>query len=102
MNMNEKNYKKRLDFQGQIISRQSQQIDALKLKVEKLEGKIKEQNAVISSVEPMRKEMTENIKEYRNLKNQYKTLVQELKQMKEIMNVTVYKGKWRLVKWLIK
>lgn len=100
--MNERNYKKRLDFQSQIISRQSQQIDALKLEVEKLEEKIKEQNVVISSIEPMRKEMTENIKEYRNLKNQYKTLVQELKQMKEIMNVTVYKGKWRLVKWLIK
>ncbi len=100
--MNEKNYKKRLDFQSQMISRQSQQIDTLKLKIETLELKLKEKDEIISSVEPMRREMTENIKEHKRLKNKYRKLVDELKQMKKIMNVTVYKGKWRLVKWLIK
>lgn len=100
--MNERNYKKRLDFQNKIISRQSQQIDELELKLKKLEEKIKEKDEIINSVEPMRKELTENIKEHKRLKNNYKKLVDELNQMKEIMNVTVYKGKWRLVKWLIK
>ena len=46
--------------------------------------------------------MIENIKEQKRLKEQYKSLIQELKQMKEIMNVTVYKGKWRLIRWLMK
>lgn len=46
--------------------------------------------------------MTEVINEQKRLKNEYEELIQELKQMKEIMNTTVYKGKWRLVKFLIK
>ena len=100
--MNEKNYKKRLDFQQKMISRKSQENDELKLKIERLEQELKEKDEIINSVEPMRREMTDNIKEHKRLKNEYKKLVQELKQMKEIMNVTVYKGKWRLVKWLIK
>lgn len=100
--MNEKNYKKRLNFQSQMISRQSNQIDVLKSKIEKLEQQLKEKDEIINSIEPMRREMTENIKEYKRLKNEYQKLVQELKQMKEIMNQTVYKGKWWLIKFLIK
>lgn len=102
MNMNERSYKKRLDFQNQIISRQSQQIKNLEEDNEKLKERLKEKDEILNSIEPMRKEMKENINEYRSLKDQYKRLADELKQMKKIMNVTVYKGKWRLVKWLIK
>lgn len=100
--MNENNYKKRLDFQSQIISRQSKQIDALKLKNEKLEQRLKEKDEILNSIEPMTIEMKENIKEHKKLKNQYKSLIQELKQMKKIINKEVYKNRWWLIKFLIK
>lgn len=100
--MNEKNYKKRLDFQNQMISRQSQQIDVLKLKIERLEEKLKEKDKILSSIEPMRQEMKENLKEIKQKKKEYHTLINELKQMKEILNQEVYRGRWKIVRWLIK
>ena len=100
--MNEKNFKKRFDSQQKVIARQSQQIDDLKKQIEKLTLECHKKDELISAIEPMRKEMTENIEESKRLKIQFQELVDELKQMKKIMDVTVYKGRWRLVKWLIK
>ncbi len=100
--MNEKNYKKRLDFQQKIISKKSEEVESLKLENEKLKLELQKKDEIISSIEPMRNEMSESIKEHRRLQNEYKDLIQELRQMKKIMNQEVYHGKWRLVKWLIK
>lgn len=100
--MNEKKYKKRLDFQSLMISRQSQQIDSLKLEIEKLELKLKEKDEIINSIQPMRKEMTENIEKYKKLKDEYINLIQELKQMKKVIDKEVYKNRWWLIKFLIK
>lgn len=100
--MKEKKYEKRLDFQQQIITKQFKQIELLETKIERLEERLKEKDEIISSVEPMRREMTENLEKQKVLKNEYEKLIQELRQMKKIMDVTVYKGKWRLVKFLIK
>lgn len=100
--MNEKNYKKRLDFQQKVISKKSEEIESLKLENEKLKQKLKEKDEIIASVEPMRKEMTENTKEHKRLKNEYKSLIQELRQMKKALNKDVFKNRWWLVKLLIK
>lgn len=100
--MNEKSYKKRLDFQQKIISKQSEQIDGLKSEIESLKLKLDEKDEIINSVEPLRKEMTENIQEQKRLKNEYKKLIQELKQMKNIVNQEVYKKRWWLIRLLLK
>jgi len=102
--MNEKNkrYEKRLAFQQKMITRQSEQIDDLKFKNEKLEQKLREKDEFIMSIETMRKEMTENLKEQKRLKNEYKELILELKKMKSIMNQTVFRGRWWLIKLLLK
>ena len=100
--MNEKNYKKRLDFQQDIISKKSEEIESLKLKNKKLEQTIKEKDEIIASVEPMRKEMAENAKEHKRLKQEYQGLIQELRQMKKALNKEVFKNRWWLVKLLIK
>lgn len=100
--MNEKNYKKRLDFQLKVISRKSEEIESLKLENEKLKQKLKEKDEIIASVEPIRKEMAEGVKEYKRLKNEYVKLIQELKHMKNIMNQEVYKNHWWLIKFLIR
>jgi chromosome segregation ATPase len=107
--MNEKNYEKRLNFQKEIISRKSsenqllkQEIERLNQEIEKLNQKLKDKDEIIHSIEPLRREMEDNIKEHRIRKNEYKDLIEELKLMKEIYNQEVYQGRWKLVKPLIK
>ena len=100
--MNEKNYKKRLDFQEKIISRKNEQIEVLKLEIESLKLKLEEKDELINSVTPLRNELTENVKQVKKYKEEYKILIQDLKKMKEIINQTVYKGRWKLIKFLIK
>ena len=100
--MNEKRYQKRLDFQQKIITRQSEQIETFKLEIEKLNLKLKEKDEIINSVESFRKEMAENIQEQKRLKKEHQKLIEELRKMKEIMNVPVYKGRWWLIKFLLK
>ena len=100
--MNEKNYKKRLDFQQKIISRQSEQIESLKSQIEKLKIECKEKDNIINSVTPLRNELTKNVNEIKKYKKEYGKLIQELKKMKNITNQTVYKGWWWLIKFLLK
>lgn len=100
--MNEKNYKKRLDFQQKIISKKSEEVESLKLENEKLKQKLKEKDEIIASVEPMRKELAENFEEHKRLKREYQGLIQELRQMKKALNKEVFKNRWWIVKLLIK
>lgn len=100
--MNEKNYKKRLEFQQNMISRQSKQIEDLKSENEKLKLELQEKDKIINSVESMRKELIQNVADSKKYKEKFRTLVQELRKMKEIVNQEVYKGRWGLIRFLIK
>lgn len=100
--MNEKKYIRKFDFQNKMISRQSEQIESLKSQIETLKLKCEEKDKIINSVESLRKELTESIEKHRELRNEYENLVKELRIMKKVMDETVYKGRWRLIKFLIK
>ena len=100
--MNEKNYKKRLEFQQNMISRQSKQIEDLKSENEKLKLELQEKDKIINSVAHLRDELTKNVAESKKYKEEFKELVQELRKMKEIMNQTVFRGRWKLIKFLLK
>lgn len=102
--MNEKNkkYEKRLVFQQKIITRQSEQIENLKFEIEKLTLECQKKDEIINSVTPLRNELTENINKVKEYKKQYSELIDELKKMKKIVDQTLYKGRWKLVKHLIK
>lgn len=100
--MNERRYEKRLEFQQKLVSRQYEQIDSLKNEVEKLKLEIKKKDEIISSVNSLRKELSDNINEIKQKKKEYKTLIQELKDMKKIVNQEVYRGRWKIVRWIIK
>lgn len=100
--MNDKKYKKKLDFQNKMISHQSEQIDRLKLQVEKLELECRKKDEIINSVSFLKDELSKNISDVKKYKDDYKELINELKKMKEIMNQTTYKGRWRLVRFLVR
>ena len=92
---NKNKYEKRLAFQQKMITRQSEQI-------EKLKNKLIEKDEIINSVTPLRNELIENINEVKKKKKEFDELIQEMKKMKSIVNKEVYKGRWWLIKWLIK
>lgn len=100
--MNERTYKKRLDFQKNLITRQSGEIESLKKEIDNLTLKLAEKDKIINSVASLREELSRNVEEVKKHKNEYKSLIEELRKMKEIINKTVYKGRWRLIKFLIK
>lgn len=100
--MNEKSYKKRLELQQDIISRQSKQIEDLKLQVESLKLEIKEKDEIINSVDHLREELIKNVAEIKKYKDEYAKLIGELRRMKEIINHEAYKDKWWIIKHLLK
>ena len=65
------NYKKKYEFQKDIISRQQKQIADLKSKVAELESKCKEKDEIINSVESLRIELTSHINDAKSKKEQY-------------------------------
>lgn len=100
--MNEKNYKKRFDFQQKVISKKSEEIEFLKSENEKLQLRLQEKDELINSVDSLRSELTRNINDAKKYKEEYKKIIDELKKMKEIMNQEVYKGRWKLIRLLMK
>ena len=100
--MNEKNDKKRLKFQQKMISQKSEEIESLNAEIVKLKLQIEEKDNVINSIEPMRKELAKNIAEVKQCKNKYKSLIEELKKMRDIVNQEVYKNRWKIIKFLMK
>lgn len=100
--MNEQSYKKRLDIQNRTISRQSKQIEELKLQNEKLKLEIKKNEEIINSITPLKDELMQNAEDMKKYKEEYRILIHELRKMKEILNQDVYKGRWKLIKFLLK
>lgn len=100
--MNEKNYKKRLEFQQKMISRQSQQIKDLELQNQRLKLEIEDKNKIIDSVSSLREELSQNVEEVKKRKKEFEELISELKKMKDIINQEVYKNRWKLIRFLIK
>lgn len=100
--MNEKKYEKRLEFQKKMISRQSEQIDGLKSEIEKLKLECQKKDKIINSVSSLRSELVKDAEDVKQYKEEYRKLINELKNMKKILNQEVYKGRWWLIKFLIK
>lgn len=100
--MKEKKYEKKLELQEKIISRQSEHIEKLNAQIAKLKLEIEEKDILIISVASLKDELTKNISDVKNYKKEYKELIDELRKMKEIINQTVYKGRWWLIKFLIR
>lgn len=100
--MNEKKYKKKLESQNKIISRQSEQIESQNVQIAKLKLEIEEKDNMINSVASFKDELIQKNKDIDMYKKQLKELIDEVRKMKEILNQEVYKGKWWLVKLLIK
>ena len=99
MNKNFKN--KKSDIKSQIIDRQISEIQRLKQEISKLEIDCEEKNKLINSIDFLHNDLISIIDELKNKRQEYNKLIAELYEMKSVMNQTVFKGKWKLIRLLL-
>ena len=106
------NAKKNND-KNRIIARQAEEIESLKTGISKLESMCEEKDAIIAekeneiaeftaSVEFLREELKKSINELKQKSKEYDENLSEIKNMKTVFNEELFKGRWNLVKFLVK
>lgn len=95
-------YEKKYETQKKIVLRQLDEIEKLKSSISKLEIDSEKRTELIDSITDIRTELYEVIDDLSERREEYTRLIEDLKQMKMVMNQTVFKGKWRLVKLLLR
>lgn len=95
-------YEKKYETQKKIVLRQLDEIEKLKSSISELEIDSEKRTELIDSITDIRTELYEIIDDLSERREEYTRLIEDLKQMKMVMNQTVFKGKWRLVKLLLR
>lgn len=113
-NMNvKKNNDRKSDIKDRTIARQAKEIESLKTEISKLEAMCNEKDEIIkakenessdftASVEFLRGELKNNIDELKMKSKEYDENLAEIKMMKKVFNDELFKGRWNIVKLLIK
>lgn len=100
MNTGKRNRKS--NIKSRIIERQANEIESLKKRISELEIDCDEKDELISSVDSLRVEIEQVVEGLKSKGEAYDRLVGELTEMKKIMNEEVFKGRWNIVRFLLK
>jgi flagellar biosynthesis/type III secretory pathway chaperone len=95
-------YEKKYETQKKIVLRQLDEIEKLKSSIFELEIDSEKRTELIDSITDIRTELYEVIDDLSERREEYTRLIEDLRQMKMVMNQTVFKGKWRLIKLLLR
>lgn len=95
-------YEKKYETQKKIVLRQLDEIEKLKSSISELEIDSEKRTELIDSITDIRTELYEVIDDLSERREEYTRLIEDLRQMKVVMNQTVFKGKWRLIKLLLR
>lgn len=101
------------ELKDKTIARQAKEIEVLKAEVSKLKSACDDKDKIIAekenegaefaaTIESLRNELKENIDELKNKSKEYDENLAEIKMMKKVFNEELFKGKWNLVKLLVK
>lgn len=101
MNVSKKK-NRRSDVKSRIIDRQANEIESLKRKISDLEIDCDKKDELINSIDSLRIEMDKAVKDIKHKGEAYDALIAELNEMKKIMNEEVFKGKWNIIRLLMK
>ena len=100
MNTGKRNRKS--NIKSRIIERQTREIESLKKIISELEIDCDEKDELINSVDSLRVEMEQCVEDLKSKGEVYDKLVGELTEMKKIMNEEVFKGRWNIIRFLLK
>lgn len=95
-------YEKKYETQKKIVLRQLDEIEKLKSSISELEIDSEKRTELIDSITDIRTELYEVNDDLSERREEYTRLIEDLRQMKMVMNQTVFKGKWRLIKLLLR
>lgn len=93
---------KKSTYQSRVISKQIEEINKLKDEILILEIDRDKKKDLIKTIEDIRNELTKELEKIKTLKEKLKELIDEVLLMRNTINQFVYKGKWNLIKLLIK
>lgn len=99
--MNAKTNKKS-DVKSRIIKKQSNEIESLKAKISELQISCEEKDELINSIEHLRNDLQATIEDLKKKGEEYDRLNADLMQMRKVLGQTVFKGRWKIIKWLMK
>lgn len=90
------------DVKSRIIERQTNEIESLKNKISELEIDCQDKDEIINSIDSLRIELDETVQSLKKKGEVYDRIIGELKEMKKIMNKEVFKGRWNIIRLLLK
>lgn len=96
------NKSKKDNYKNKVIARQMDRIETLRKTIFALEIDNVEKDKIIGSVDSLRNELITVIEDLKEKDKEYDKLIDELIAMRNVMNQEVFKGKWKIIKWLIK
>ena len=94
--------KNKSDLKSRIISRQIDKINSLKKEISSLQIDNIKKTELLNSVDSLLNELFNTVNELKNKSNKYDELIGELMQMINVTNQTVFKGRWKLIRLLLK
>lgn len=94
--------KKKPDIKNRMILNQIDKIDKLEKTISELEISCEEKDKVIASVNVLRDDLFAVINQLKKKSDEYDVLIADLMEMRKVMNQTVFKGRWKLIRWLLK
>ena len=94
--------KKKSDMKSQIILRQVDKIDTLQKNISDLKIDNAKKDEIINSIGSLRDDLFTIVNELKDKSERYDELLAELIQMRSVMNQTVFKGRWKLIRLLLK
>ncbi len=100
--MEKKVSNRKYQSQKKTIMRQMEEIEKLRQEVENLQIDCNKRDELIDSINSIRDEFYEVIDDIKAKGEEYDALISDLKQMRQVMNHTYFKGKWKLIKLLLK
>lgn len=107
MNMNARGVRRRKDaarkdVKSRIISRQSDEIDALKKKISELEIESSEKDELVASIDSLLEDLRVTVDIIKDKSDEYDDIVHELRNMKKIIDEDVFNKKWWIIKYFLR
>ena len=94
--------KKKPDIKNRTILNQIDKIDKLEKTVSELKISCEEKDKIIASINVLRDDLFIVINQLKKKSDEYDVLIADLMEMRKVMNQTVFKGRWKLIRWLLK
>ena len=100
--MSVRKIERKYEKQKRTVLRQLSDIERLEHQIAGLRADSESKKELFNSVSDLYDDLTSTIVELKIKSDEYDKLISELQQMKKVMNQNFFKGKWRLIRFLLR